>query len=180
MATPNRRFETCVLPDRADSWSWSSPRHRARGALAWLLLVLCALPASAEDAAASLDEAAARFVRDRKHLVAQSLPLTAAEAGKFWPLYERFQRDIVALTEKRRVFIAEFGENYDDMSEAAARKLTLDRLELGEARYRLLRAYLPRFEKVLPPTKLARYYQIEGKIAASVEAGIAEELPLVK
>lgn len=112
--------------------------------------------------------------------MAQSLPLTAAEAGKFWPLYERFQRDIVALTEKRRVFIAEFGENYDDMSEAAARKLTLDRLELGEARYRLLRAYLPRFEKVLPPTKLARYYQIEGKIAASVEAGIAEELPLVK
>lgn len=137
-------------------------------------------PAVADEGSARLDEATARFVLDRKRLVEQSLPLTAAEAEKFWPLYERFQRDILVLTEKRRTLIAEFGEHYDDMSDAAARKLTLGRLELGEARYHLLRAYLPRFEKVLPMKKLARYYQIEGKIAASVEAGIAEELPLVK
>lgn len=178
MASQNRRSKICRPPDRADPWPRSSPCHRFRGVLAGFVLVLT-VPAAAENPV-NLDEAAARLNLDRKHLVAQSLPLTAAEAEKFWPLYERFQREITVLTEKRRALIAEFGENYDDMSDAAARKLTLDRLELGEVRCRLLRAYLPRFEKVLPPRKLARYYQIEGKIAASVEAGIAEELPLVK
>ncbi len=45
---------------------------------------------------------------------------------------------------------------------------------------RLRRAYLHRFEKVVPVKKLARYIQIESKIRAAVEAGIAEELPLIK
>jgi hypothetical protein len=146
-----------------------------------LVLALCT-PAGAEETvpAISLDEAVARFSRDRKRLVEDSLPLTPAEAEKFWPLYERLQKDLSVLMEKRRALIAEFGENYDDMSDAAARKLMIDRLELQDARYRLLKAYLPRFERVLPVKKLARYFQIEGKISASVEAGIAEELPLIK
>lgn len=146
--------------------------------MAFLILAVCA-PAIANEPI-GLDEAANRFSEDRRKLVAESLPLTATEAEKFWPLYERLQRELSVLTEKRRAVIAEFGENYDDMSDAAAKKLMIDRLELQEARYRLLRAYLPRFEKVLPMKKLARYFQIEGKIAASVEAGIAEELPLIR
>jgi hypothetical protein len=168
--TPVFRFPPARLP----------MRHRARRAVALLVLVLSAPSALAEDATVGLDEAAARFSRDRRRLVEESLPLTAAEAEKFWPLYEKLQKEITALTEKRRAVIAEFGENYDDMSDATARKLMIDRLELEEARCRLLKAYLPKFEKVLPVKKLARYFQIEGKITASVDAGIAEELPLIK
>jgi hypothetical protein len=146
-----------------------------------LLALSTGCPALAEDeATVGLDEATAKFSRDRRRLVEDNLPLTPAEAARFWPLYERLQKDLAVLLEKRRALIAEFGENYDDMSDAAARKLMLDRLNLAEARYRLLREYLPRFEKILPVKKLARYFQIEGKIAASVEAGIAEELPLIK
>lgn len=175
-----RCFEARLPRDApAAGFSRSSISHRARG-LAVLLILACCAPVIANEAAASLDEAAAEFHRNRKRLVEQSLPLTAAEAEKFWPLYERLQQDLAGLMEKRRAVIAEFGENYDDMSDAAAKKLMIDRLELQEARYRLLKAYLPRFEKVLPVKKLARYFQIEGKISASVEAGIAEELPLIK
>ena len=146
-----------------------------------LLTLSLSCPVMGEDATVgSLDEATAAFRQARKRLVVENLPLTGPEAERFWPLYERFQRDLAILMERRRALIAEFGENYDDMTDAAARKLVIDRLEYQEARYRLLRAYLPRFEKVLPAKKLARYFQIEGKIAAYVEAGIAEELPLIR
>jgi len=144
------------------------------------LLALAAHALAEESSTDTLDEASSRFIRDRKRLVEANLPLTPDEAKRFWPLYEDIQRDIVKLTQRRRTLIGEFGENYDAMTDATARKLLVERLDYHEARYRLLKAYLPKFEKVLPGKKLARYFQIESKISASVEAGIAEELPLLK
>ncbi|MGH8551353.1 MAG: hypothetical protein ACRERU_22640 [Methylococcales bacterium] len=133
-----------------------------------------------EPATDPLTEATQEYNRDRKRLIAENLQLTVLEAGRFWPLYEKFEKDLFVLTEKRRAIIAEFGENYDEMSDAMAGKILADRLELEEDLARLRKAYLPRFEKILPIKKLARYYQIESKIRASVDAGIAEEIPLIK
>ena len=152
-------------------------RYPARTAAALLVLALGA-PVAAQQA--GLDDATAQFQKDRKRLVEENLALTSEEAKKFWPLYEHLQEELAALLDKRRAYIAEYGENYDDMSDAAAKKLMVERLNLEESRYRLLKAFLPRFEKVLPVKKLARYFQIESKIFVSVEAGIAEELPLIK
>ncbi|MGO9614154.1 MAG: hypothetical protein ACLPX5_14140 [Dissulfurispiraceae bacterium] len=40
--------------------------------------------------------------------------------------------------------------------------------------------YLPKFGKILPAKKVARYYQITNKIEAIVEFQPAKEVPLVK
>ena len=155
--------------------------HGIRSLMAALLAIAIAGPIVAqEEAADPLAQATEKFSQDRKRLIADNLQLTSAEAERFWPLYDRFQKDLSFLLEKRRVLIAEFGENYDQMTDAMARKLLTDRLSLEEDRARLKKAYLPKFEKILPIKKLARYYQIESKISASVEAGIAQELPLIK
>lgn len=121
-----------------------------------------------------------QYQRDRKRLIEENLTLTAAEAKRFWPVYAEYERELFSLTERRRALIAEFGENYDAMSDVLARKILMDRMELEEERHRLRRRFLPRFEKVLPIKKLARYYQIESTIRAAVEAGIADELPLIQ
>jgi Spy/CpxP family protein refolding chaperone len=136
--------------------------------------------AAAEQAVDPLPAATEQYARDRKQLIAENLSLTEAEARRFWPVYEAFERDLLQLTEKRRRVIAKFGENYEAMTDAMAREILNDRLELEEERTRLRRRYVARFEKVLPIRKLARYYQIESKIRTAVEAGIAQELPLLK
>jgi Spy/CpxP family protein refolding chaperone len=146
-----------------------------------LLGLLCVNSiAAAEGAADPLTPATEQYRRDRKRLIAENLILTDAESKRFWPLYEQFEKDLFVLTEKRRCMIAKFGENYESMTDAMAKEIMIDRLELEEERARLRRVYLSRFEKVLPVKKLARYYQIESKIRAAVEAGIAQELPLIK
>jgi len=146
------------------------------------LLAICVSGAglAQEQSTDPLAQATETFNQARKRLIADNLQLTASEAARFWPLYEQFEKDLIVLTEKRRALIAEFGENYDQMTDAMARKILTDRLELEEDRLRLMKAYLQRYEKVLPIKKVARYYQIESKIQASVDAGIAEELPLIK
>lgn len=128
----------------------------------------------------SLIQADQSYSRERRRIIADNLQLSTEEAKRFWPLYEQFEKELDALTLRRREIIARFGENYDAMTDDMARQLLRDRLQLDESRAALKRKFLPRFERVLPIRKLARYYQIEGKIYASVEAGIADELPLLK
>jgi len=143
-------------------------------------MLIWALHAPASQAADPLTDLSDRYHRDRRRLITENLSLTAAEARAFWPLYEEYEHDLEQVTARRRAVIAEFGENFDTMSDAMAKKILVDRLKLEEERGRLRRIYLPRFERILPIKKLARYYQLESKIRAAVEAGIAEELPLIE
>lgn len=150
-----------------------------RGSAAVFLAIIVSAASVAQEAAAPLAQADESYSQERRRLIENSLQLTPAEAERFWPVYAQFEKDLFEVTERRRAMIAKFGENYDGMTDDIARQLIADRLQLEEARARLRKKYLPRFEKVLPVKKLARYYQIESKINASVDAGIAEELPLI-
>jgi hypothetical protein len=120
------------------------------------------------------------YSEERRRLIAEDLPLTEIEAARFWPVYERYQADLARLLQRRRRYIEEYGSYYEDMTDEMAKKLIIESLDLEEDLLRLWRHYLPVFEKVLPAKKLARYYQIEGKIRAAVNAEIAERLPLMK
>lgn len=152
-----------------------------------LLLAVC-LWSSLHGAAAAVEQRAPGVVPpmadtsagERRALIAKELHLSTEEAARFWPVYQRFERDLEAWRERRSRIVAEFGANFDDMSDAMARKLTLERLELDEARCRLMRRYFPQFSGVLPARKLARYYDIEAKIRAAVNAEIAEGIPLTE
>ncbi|HSF03589.1 MAG TPA: hypothetical protein VLA62_11285, partial [Solirubrobacterales bacterium] len=44
----------------------------------------------------------------------------------------------------------------------------------------LLNRYVPRFQRALPPQKVARFYQIENKIRAILDYQLARDIPLVK
>jgi hypothetical protein len=66
------------------------------------------------------------------------------------------------------------------MTDAAANKLVDEAVAIESDRTKLAQSYLPNFKKVLPPPKVARYYQIENKIRAVVNYELAERIPLVK
>jgi hypothetical protein len=117
--------------------------------------------------------------QDRKRLISANLQLTPEEAGKFWPLYDRFAAELAAWRDQRRQRLGLFGENYDNLSDAEARQFVEDGLALEEQRQGMLRRHLKNVGEVLPAYKLALYSQIEFKIHAFVEAGIAEHIPLL-
>ena len=45
---------------------------------------------------------------------------------------------------------------------------------------KLKKSYLSKFKAVLPPKKVARYYQLENKIQAVIAFQLADRIPLVK
>ncbi len=117
--------------------------------------------------------------QDRKRLIAMNLSLTEEEAKAFWPLYERFAADLSKWRERRQQHIGLLGENFDNLSEKEARQFIEERLALDEQRLRILRQHYQRLNGKLSARKLATYFQIEAKIHAYVETGIAEHIPLL-
>jgi hypothetical protein len=118
--------------------------------------------------------------QERRRLVAEYLPLTPTEAHLFWPIYELFMKETAQLVDRRQAIVARLGENFDEMTDEVAMELTKETIEYQEARLKLLKTFLPKYEKVIPPKKLARYYQIESRIRAAVDVEIAKRIPLIK
>ncbi|HTO10037.1 MAG TPA: hypothetical protein VMQ51_00600 [Candidatus Binatia bacterium] len=158
-------------------------RRRTRGliALAGLLACLAAGVAAAQDKPANNMEILREKARaDKKVVVAAVLNLTEGEAKAFWPVYNAYQSDMVAHYNKLLKLIDAYGAAYDGMTDETATKLLSDYLALERAHVALLSAYLPKFQKVLPPKKVVRLYQIENKMRALVNYDLAGNIPFVK
>jgi hypothetical protein len=117
---------------------------------------------------------------DKKLLVAENMNMTQSEANAFWPVYASYQKEMMALNDRAIKFIQNYAENFDKMTDNTAKKLVEDYLALENDRLKLKQSFLPKFAKVLPYTKVMRYYQLENKISAVVSFDIASKIPLVK
>ncbi|HVN22517.1 MAG TPA: hypothetical protein VMT71_01000 [Syntrophorhabdales bacterium] len=117
---------------------------------------------------------------DKKLLVAENMHLTETEAKAFWPLYERYQDELFLLRVRTAKLIKDYADTYEKMSDATAKRLLNEYITVEALRLKLHKAYLPRFGKILPGTKVVRYYQIENKINAALEYELATRIPLAK
>jgi hypothetical protein len=146
-----------------------------------LLACLVGGVAGAQDKPAdNMDVAREKLRADKKMVVASVLQLTEGEAKQFWPVYNAYQSDMVAHYDRVIKLVDTFGENYEKMTDETSTKLLNDFLALERDHVKILTSYLPRFQKVLPPRKVARLYQVENKARALVNYDLARTIPLVK
>ncbi len=52
-------------------------------------------------------------------------------------------------------------------------------LSIQQAELKVKEAYLPKFRKVIPEIKVARFLQIENKIDALIKLELAADIPLI-
>ena len=117
---------------------------------------------------------------DKKLLVAENMQLTESEAKAFWPVYQTYQNELFLLRARTARLIKDYADNYDNLTNAKARKLLDEMVNIESLRVKLNKTYLPMFRKALPETKVVRYYQIENKINAVLYNEFAENIPLAK
>jgi hypothetical protein len=61
-----------------------------------------------------------------------------------------------------------------------AKKLLDEMLAIDEAEVQLKKSYVPKLEKVLPQSKVARYLQLETKIRSAIKYELARNIPLIE
>jgi len=130
--------------------------------------------------AADMQALRAAVQADKKAYVATTLALTDAEAKKFWPIYDTYQRDLGLANRKRNLAIEGLVARDKPLSDLYAKSLLKDLLDADDAEVRARRAMQSRLVKAVPPKKAARYLQIESKIRAAQAYDIAVAFPLVK
>jgi len=156
---------------------------------------LMAAPAMAQDVAPSAGSDAGsggdtnmeifmqKIKADKKLLVASNMDLSEAEAKKFWPLYDAYQKDLEQINQRLGMTIKGYADAYNagkgTISDDTAKKLLNDALSVEEAEGKLKRTYADKIGKVLPATKTTRYIQIENKIRAVIRFELARQIPLV-
>jgi hypothetical protein len=97
-------------------------------------------------------------------------------------VYEAYQKEIADLNQRTLKVIESYADAYNQgtVSDDAAKKLLDEALAIDSAEVDLRKSYVPKFSKVLPAAKVARYYQIERKIRAAINYELASGIPLVK
>jgi len=145
-----------------------------------MLTVFIVSPMAQEKPADNMQLVREKIKTDKKLFIAQNMNLTESEAKVFWPVYENYQKDLAKLVDKTVKLVENYAANYQTMTEEAAKELINGYLAIEGERVTLMKSFLPKFRKVLPEKKVARYYQLENKIDAVVSYGLAKQIPLVK
>ncbi|HXK08157.1 MAG TPA: hypothetical protein VMT70_00795 [Vicinamibacteria bacterium] len=150
-----------------------------RAPAAALLLALGSPQASAQSVKDTLELTRQAVETQRRVLVSGALPLTAAEASAFWPLYDGYEKERRAVDERSNRLVADFVAASPSLADSQASAMLSEALKLDEERLRLRRDWVGRMSKALPPRKLLRFFQIENKLDSVVRADVARQIPLV-
>ena len=115
----------------------------------------------------------------KKQLIAANVPLTDAEAQKFWPVYDQYTAELVTIHNDKYQLIKEYAQSYDTMTDAQADDWSRRLLKQDADVAALRQKYWSNFRKVLPPKKAALYEQIERRAQMLIDLQISSQVPLV-
>jgi hypothetical protein len=116
----------------------------------------------------------------RQALVTRAMDLTPNEMQRFWPLYRQYRVAASKVGDRIVSLITTYADNYQDLNDKVADKLLTEFVRIEEERARLKAQYLPKFKKVIPVKKVARFYQIENKLDTALLAELTQAIPLAR
>lgn len=119
---------------------------------------------------------------DKKLIVTKYMELTDAEAKKFWPVYEDYQKDLQKINERLLNMLQSYAADYRDKSltDEKAKQLLDEWIAIDNDDAKRRAAYVPKVMKALPPKKAARYLQIENEYRILLKYDLAVTVPLVQ
>ena len=128
-----------------------------------------------------LADGRAMIQAERQAMVRSELHMTGEEAEGFWPIYSAYREKYDAVMSRYGKMIAEYMRRYDDadLSDEYANEMLETYFGIREEMLHVQQEFLPEFRAVLPALKVARFYQLENKFNAEIDAQLALVVPLV-
>lgn len=117
---------------------------------------------------------------EKKQIIAANMQLTAAQAEKFWPLYDAYTQETTKLSDSRYALIKDYAKNYGTMTDAQADDLLKRMTVLDKSAASLREQWVPKFRNVLTGKQTALFFQLDRRIALLIDLQIASAVPLVK
>jgi hypothetical protein len=116
----------------------------------------------------------------KKQIVAANMNFTDKEAEQFWPVFEKYTDELMAINNKKYAAIKQYAQNYDTLTDQQAENLTRQALEVDQAVAQHRQNYIPIFNKVISGKKTARFIQIDRRLVMLIDLQLSEGIPLVQ
>jgi hypothetical protein len=116
----------------------------------------------------------------RKQLIAANLKLTDMDAKKFWPVYDQYMAELIAINDRKFGLIQEYADNWGKMTNDQSLLFARNWLEMDIAIAQLRQHYVPIVAKVLDGRKATTFFQLDRRIAMMLELQVSSQMPLVQ
>ena len=129
-----------------------------------------------------LENARALLQAGRAEIIREDLRMTDDESEGFWAVYEKYHDEIMTIRDRHAVMVAGFLQAYREgaFTDEFAEDLIDDHFEIKRGLLKVQMKYVSKFRKVLPAIKVARFYQLENKMDAEVDAQLGLVIPLIE
>ena len=117
---------------------------------------------------------------DRQAIVADSMKLADAQATAFWPVYRNYRAELAKLGDRTVKLVTDYATNYDTLTDAQASSLTTEFLSIQKDTLKVKEKFVPKFNSVLSPKLVMRFFQIENKLDTILMIDAVDGIPLAK
>ena len=118
----------------------------------------------------------------RDQIIREELGLSAEQQAGFWPIYRAYVARLAPLRDREAELVRKFVEAYEagEFDDDFAEWLIEENFAIQEALLGVQKEFLAGFRSVLPVQEVARFYQLENKMDAEVDAQLALAIPLLE
>jgi hypothetical protein len=117
---------------------------------------------------------------DRQALVASNMQLSDAQATSFWPVYREYRAELGKTGDRLIKLVTDYAKSYDTLTDAQATAMVSEMMAIRKENLKIAEKFVPKFNGVLPPKMVMRYFQIENKLDTIVMSGAVDGIPLAK
>ena len=119
---------------------------------------------------------------ERREIIDHNMSLSKNEEPKFWTLYNKYRLTMNEVGKRKFKLITDYADSIknENLSDAEALRLLKEFISIERAKLTRREEYISKFQEVLPPKKVALFYQIENKFDADINYHLARTIPLVK
>ena len=111
-------------------------------------------------------------------ILTEVMGFTEAEDTAFWPIYREYNVEMARLGDQRMALIADYGKQYDTLTDAGADGLAKRALELEASRQALKSQYYDKVKTALSPRTALRFLQVEQQLLLIIDLQISSSLPI--
>ena len=117
---------------------------------------------------------------ERQDIVRKTITLTDEEAKSFWPLYRDWRAKVAGLGDRKVSIFEQLVTTNAKLDDAQAKSMLDEWMKIKGEELKLQKDYIKKFRKILPEKKVAQFFQLEGKLDASLNYDLAGQVPLVQ
>jgi len=120
------------------------------------------------------------FNLEKKAAVAKFMNLPDADAGKFWPIYNKYEAERVTIGDRRVKLLENYANAYQKLDAVTAEKLWKESANIQKSEIGVREKYAAMIKKDVSGVVALKFYMAEDYISTAIKYKLYGEIPSAK